>query len=324
MTLRLRMVAIGEVFARFPRVVRDLSRELGKDIELAIRGAETELDKSMVDRIGDPLMHLVRNAIDHGIETAETRQARGKPARGTVALHAYHESGSITIEVSDDGGGLDRERIRQTAIQKAAPTPNRPTGSPPPKKSPSSPPGGQHRSPAGDDRHRFRAGAEHHHAPVPAADAGDHRRLPRRRRRLALHHPARHGRRVPRTPPRSRRTPIPRTARPGPALRSPAPALRRTGAATPPPARHRRPIRPPPGRPGRRSHPRPMPDRDQTARPLSGAGAPHRQRQVGSDVPPGRHCVAAAATAPPPPRKDHTGAIDARTAISDDSTGSST
>jgi len=118
MTLRLRMVAIGEVFARFPRVVRDLSRELGKDIELAIRGAETELDKSMVDRIGDPLMHLVRNAIDHGIETAETRQARGKPARGTVALHAYHESGSITIEVSDDGGGLDRERIRQTAIQK--------------------------------------------------------------------------------------------------------------------------------------------------------------------------------------------------------------
>ena len=117
MTLRLRMVAIGEVFSRFPRVVRDVSRELGKDIELRVRGAESELDKSMVDKIGDPLMHLVRNSIDHGIEPAETRMARGKPARGTVELRAYHESGSINIEVSDDGGGLDRDRILRKAIE---------------------------------------------------------------------------------------------------------------------------------------------------------------------------------------------------------------
>ena len=116
--LRLRMVQIGEVFNRFPRVVRDVSRELGKDIELKISGAETELDKSMVERLGDPLMHLMRNAMDHGLETAEVRLARGKPARGTVGLAARHESGSIVIEVRDDGRGLDRERILQKAIEK--------------------------------------------------------------------------------------------------------------------------------------------------------------------------------------------------------------
>jgi two-component system chemotaxis sensor kinase CheA len=112
------MVAIGEVFSRFPRVVRDVSRELGKEIELRIHGAEAELDKSMVDKIGDPLMHLVRNSMDHGIESAETRLAHGKPARGTVELNAYHESGSINIEVKDDGGGLDRQRILGKAIER--------------------------------------------------------------------------------------------------------------------------------------------------------------------------------------------------------------
>lgn len=116
--LRLRMVQIGEVFNRFPRVVRDVSRELGKDIELKISGAETELDKSMVERLGDPLMHLMRNAMDHGLETTEQRLARGKPARGTVGLAARHESGSIVIEVRDDGRGLDRERILRKAIER--------------------------------------------------------------------------------------------------------------------------------------------------------------------------------------------------------------
>lgn len=116
--LRLRMVQIGEVFNRFPRVVRDVSRELGKDIELKISGAETELDKSMVERLGDPLMHLMRNAMDHGLETAEVRLARGKPARGTVSLAARHESGSIVIEVRDDGRGLDRERILKKAVER--------------------------------------------------------------------------------------------------------------------------------------------------------------------------------------------------------------
>jgi two-component system chemotaxis sensor kinase CheA len=116
--LRLRMVQIGEVFNRFPRVVRDVSRELGKDIELKVSGAETELDKSMVERLADPLMHLMRNAMDHGLETAEERLARGKPARGTVSLAARHESGSIVIEVRDDGRGLDRERILKKAVER--------------------------------------------------------------------------------------------------------------------------------------------------------------------------------------------------------------
>ncbi|MBN9428341.1 MAG: chemotaxis protein CheA [Burkholderiales bacterium] len=116
--LQLRMVQIGETFNRFPRVVRDVSKELGKDIELVISGAETELDKSVVEKIGDPLMHLVRNAMDHGIEPEEVRIANGKPARGRLELNAYHDSGSIVIEVSDDGGGLDRERILAKAIER--------------------------------------------------------------------------------------------------------------------------------------------------------------------------------------------------------------
>lgn len=116
--LRLRMVQIGEVFSRFQRVVRDVAKELDKVIELRISGEETELDKSVVDKIGDPLMHLVRNAIDHGIEPADLRRARGKPERGTVGLNAYHESGSVVIEISDDGGGLDRERIRAKATER--------------------------------------------------------------------------------------------------------------------------------------------------------------------------------------------------------------
>jgi two-component system, chemotaxis family, sensor kinase CheA len=116
--LRLRMVQIGETFGRFPRIVRDVAKELGKAIELQISGADTELDKSMVERIGDPLMHLVRNAMDHGIEPAALREQRGKPAKGTVRLNAYHDSGSIVIEVGDDGGGLNRERILRKAEEK--------------------------------------------------------------------------------------------------------------------------------------------------------------------------------------------------------------
>lgn len=116
--LTLRMVQIGDTFNRFQRVVRDVSRELGKYIALVIRGADTELDKTVVEKIGDPLMHLVRNAMDHGIETAEVRVANGKSAQGTLNLNAYHESGGIVIEVSDDGGGLKRERILAKAIEK--------------------------------------------------------------------------------------------------------------------------------------------------------------------------------------------------------------
>ena len=115
--LQLRMVQIGETFNRFNRVVRDASREMGKDVELVITGAETELDKSVVEKLGDPLMHLVRNALDHGIEPAAVRIAHGKPEKGRVALNAYHDSGSVVIEVTDDGGGLSREKIRRKAIE---------------------------------------------------------------------------------------------------------------------------------------------------------------------------------------------------------------
>jgi two-component system chemotaxis sensor kinase CheA len=114
--LRLRMVQIGEIFGRFQRVVRDVSRELGKDIELLVTGADTELDKSMVEKLADPLMHLVRNAIDHGIEPAELRAQRGKSVRGTLRLAACHDSGSIVIEVADDGGGIDRARVLAKAV----------------------------------------------------------------------------------------------------------------------------------------------------------------------------------------------------------------
>ncbi|MDH4284041.1 MAG: chemotaxis protein CheA [Gallionellaceae bacterium] len=116
--LNLRMVQIGATFNRFQRVVRDVSKELGKDIELVISGAETELDKTVVEKIGDPLTHLVRNSMDHGIEPADVRLARGKPAKGTLTLNAYHDSGSIVIEVSDDGGGLNKERILKKAIER--------------------------------------------------------------------------------------------------------------------------------------------------------------------------------------------------------------
>ncbi len=116
--LQLRMVPIGTTFSRFQRVVRDVSAELGKDIALEISGGETEVDKSVVDKIGDPLMHLVRNSMDHGIEAASVRRDRGKPARGTLKLNAYHESGSIIIEVSDDGGGLNRDKILAKAIER--------------------------------------------------------------------------------------------------------------------------------------------------------------------------------------------------------------
>ena len=116
--LQLRMVQIGETFTRFNRVVRDVSKELGKEIDLVISGAETELDKSVVEKIGDPLMHLVRNSMDHGIEAGDAREAAGKSRRGRVELNAYHDSGSIVIEVVDDGRGLPRDKILQKAIDK--------------------------------------------------------------------------------------------------------------------------------------------------------------------------------------------------------------
>lgn len=115
-SMKIRMVPIGETFSRFNRVVRDISRDTGKEIALEIKGGETELDKTVVEKISDPLMHIVRNAADHGIETAEARASAGKPVIGTIRLNAFHDAGSITIEITDDGRGLNKNRILEKAI----------------------------------------------------------------------------------------------------------------------------------------------------------------------------------------------------------------
>lgn len=116
--LKLRMVQVGDTFNRFHRTVRDIGHELGKKIELTITGGDTELDKTVVEKINDPLMHIIRNAIDHGIESKQDRLACGKPEKGNLSIHAYHETGYIVIEVKDDGHGLDAQKIQRKAIEK--------------------------------------------------------------------------------------------------------------------------------------------------------------------------------------------------------------
>ena len=113
-----RMVPIGPLFARFKRVVRDITRSTGKQARLEIRGENTELDKRMIDELGDPLVHLVRNSVDHGIEPPDVREAAGKPREGTVTLDAFHRGNSIVIEVRDDGKGLDADRILRKCLEK--------------------------------------------------------------------------------------------------------------------------------------------------------------------------------------------------------------
>ena len=116
--MKTRMLPIAKVFNKFPRMVRDLSRELGKQIELEISGEETELDKSIVEEIGDPLVHIIRNSCDHGIEDGKTRLLKGKPEVGLIQLKAYNEGNHIVIEITDDGNGLDADVLRSKAIEK--------------------------------------------------------------------------------------------------------------------------------------------------------------------------------------------------------------
>ena len=121
--MKVRMVPVASVFSRFPRLVRDLSRKSGKDVELITQGEETELDKSVVEVIGDPLVHLIRNSMDHGIEEESVRLAAGKAPKGRVWLRAYHKGNSVNIEIEDDGKGIDPEKMREVAIRKGIITP---------------------------------------------------------------------------------------------------------------------------------------------------------------------------------------------------------
>ncbi len=116
--MKVRMVPVSSVFSRFPRLVRDLSRKSGKDVDLVLEGEETELDKSVVEVIGDPLVHLIRNSVDHGVEEEAVRLAAGKPAKGRVVLRAYHKGNVVAIEIEDDGKGIDPEKMREVAVRK--------------------------------------------------------------------------------------------------------------------------------------------------------------------------------------------------------------
>ncbi|GAA3165811.1 hypothetical protein GCM10010466_65770 [Planomonospora alba] len=116
--MKTRMQPIEHIWSKLPRVVRDLSGSLGKQVKLAMEGKETELDRSLLEAVKDPLTHLVRNAVDHGVETPEERVANGKPAQGTLTLRAYHEGGHVIVEITDDGAGIDVERVAQTALER--------------------------------------------------------------------------------------------------------------------------------------------------------------------------------------------------------------
>src|SRR3989442_5725642 len=120
--MKTRMQPIGNAWQKLPRIVRDLSGELGKQIELEMHGADTELDRQVLERIKDPLTHMVRNSADHGLETPAERIAGGKPSKGTIRLSAYHEGGHIIIGVADDGRGLNTARIREKALSQGLAT----------------------------------------------------------------------------------------------------------------------------------------------------------------------------------------------------------
>jgi two-component system chemotaxis sensor kinase CheA len=123
-TLSIRMLPIGTTFSKFRRLVRDLSAELGKEIELETEGAETELDKTVIERLGDPLVHLLRNSIDHGVETPENRKAAGKPSTGTILLAAEHSGGEVLIRIKDDGKGMDPEALKAKAVERGVIAPD--------------------------------------------------------------------------------------------------------------------------------------------------------------------------------------------------------
>ena len=151
--MRTRMQPINNIWAKFPRVVRDLSVSCGKQVRVEMEGKETELDKSLIEAMKDPLTHLIRNAIDHGVELPAIRRADGKPEEGRLSMRAYHEGGQVHIEIGDDGAGINPGKLRNKALEKGLITAERALtmtdqdirrlifrrGSPPPKRSPTSP-----------------------------------------------------------------------------------------------------------------------------------------------------------------------------------------
>ena len=114
--MKIRMVPVDQLFRRFPRIVRDVAHQCGKEVELTVRGGQTDLDKSILDAIAEPLTHLIRNAVGHGIETAEERVRAGKRPQGTLRLGAYHQGNQVVIEVSDDGAGINADKVRERAL----------------------------------------------------------------------------------------------------------------------------------------------------------------------------------------------------------------
>jgi two-component system chemotaxis sensor kinase CheA len=121
--MKIRMVPVDQLFRRFPRMVRDVSRQCGRDVELSVSGQDTDLDKGILDAIAEPLTHLVRNAVSHGIEPPEERRKLGKPAQGVIRLNSYHHGNQVVVEVSDDGRGIDAQKIRAKAIELGLTTP---------------------------------------------------------------------------------------------------------------------------------------------------------------------------------------------------------
>src|SRR5579864_6260786 len=116
--MKVRMVPVEQLFRRFPRMVRDVAKQCGKQVELVLSGQDTALDKSLLDAIAEPLTHLVRNAIGHGIESDEERARAGKPAQGTIRLDAYHQGNQVVVEITDDGRGIDAKKVKARAIER--------------------------------------------------------------------------------------------------------------------------------------------------------------------------------------------------------------
>jgi two-component system chemotaxis sensor kinase CheA len=118
--MKVRMLPISRLFNRYPRLVHDLLKDSNKKIQLQFRGEETELDRMVIEQLADPMIHIIRNAVDHGIEMGDDRMRKGKPESGALLLEAYHEGSNVIIEVTDDGKGIDLSRIREKAVEKAA------------------------------------------------------------------------------------------------------------------------------------------------------------------------------------------------------------